>query len=1184
MKRITVVLFCTLITGLFCSVSAKESVHKDSCGNEILTANGEKKNYTQAEIASFVTRNTIAKTVSEKKPSLNSFNAASSTEATTAKNLMNPKVDLLYTLMGSSIGRNSMHSMDIDSDGKLEIICTASSSTFGIGNYWYVLKKDSVANTWSPTWASKSGSVSINILEVADYDSDGKLEILIGYDDGSLEIFNAETLTLLKTLKLSNESINSIIIADADNDGANELVLGCDNSTLLVNASSLTTEYKIAKGCSVVRVGKLEDNGKNEIAMSAGFVYLLKDSVLTQVWNFNTSGGSYMELSDIDGDAKQEIILAQSWYNIYAYDVDTKTTKYTIKADLDINSLLMTDVNGDGKDELLYGDGQWGSVYCLNAETKAQLWSVNNPEHGVAAINFADVNNDGLKELLWSAGWTSTGSDYLYIYNVKDNKLIWRSDDINGPFYALATGDVDEDGKDEIVATSYQSESGYDSGVLFIFNAQTNRLKWKSNGNFFTDTWEGVYTAAISDVDNDGKNEIVVATDQLYDGKIWIVDGKTHTIKSSHLFSVGEFHSLAIDDVDNDGQKEIITTDNSKLYVINPVTWAIKGSVSCNYSYSISPLVRCSDVNGDGFKEIILCSSVLSIINGRDFSSWSTTSSNYTCLDVFDWNNDGISDILVGNSNGHIQVYDGKTRSVMADFQPESSTITAVRGFRTGRNVYLIYSCNGAINIYQNASNCSASHSFGSYVGAAESLKLYNQQANSTELLIGSANSIWRMYLNFISVSADSLTLEAAANSTASLSIATNEQWSINGCPNWLSMTNATGTGESTIKLTAEPNFSVNKRTASLVVTGEKSIPYAITIVQNGVPPVLTLDLDTVKLGASESLSKRIAVSGNVNWAVSIDKSWLNVSKLTGTGLDTLILTAQVNLTLEAREALVTFTGTNSITRTVKVIQEAGRPMLMLYTSKLPVSYTSGSSAVLNITSNVTWTVSSNQSWIYLSKTNGSGSTYVRIYAEENPYIHERTGIITITGAGLSPQTVEVIQEQAPPVLMADKNLAKISQVNEEVSFEVISNVQWRIINNQNWLRISRDTGSTQAKIVMTAEPNVSGEFRAATLLLLADGMEPFIVNVLQEETAEMTEKDLTNLQLCSSDFSSVLTLRNLMCLTTISIYDINGKHLLTKNITTTSENIDISSYPKGIYTIKYRDGKVVKSSKFIKR
>ena len=118
----------------------------------------------------------------------------------------------------------------------------------------------------------------------------------------------------------------------------------------------------------------------------------------------------------------------------------------------------------------------------------------------------------------------------------------------------------------------------------------------------------------------------------------------------------------------------------------------------------------------------------------------------------------------------------------------------------------------------------------------------------------------------------------------------------------------------------------------------------------------------------------------------------------------------------------------------------------------------------------------------------------------------------------------------------------------------------------------------------MTAVPNLTGEIRAATLLLLADDMEPFIVNVLQEVTIDLTEKDLTNLQLYSMDFSNDLTLKSLMFNATLSIYDINGKLVLTRKCTDTSESIDISSYPKGIYTIIYRDGNKVKSSKFIKR
>jgi len=1179
MKRQLIVFICVLIAGLDVSASAKVTVKKNQFGQELVYANGEQRNFSQAEIAALVAQNASTR----KTASLRSQQQSTFVEST-IKNPMNPKMDLLYTLMGTSIGRNSMHSVDIDSDGRLEIICTAATSTFGNGNYWYVLKQDTVLNSWYTSWASKTGAGTILVLEVADYDLNGSLDILLGYDDGRLEFYHAATLQLQKTIKPSLESIQSIVVADADNDGVAEIVLGCSNSTLLLNTSSLTVDHRIPIGSNVVRVGQLESNGLNEIAMSNGKVYLVKDSIQTLVWTFNSSGGYQMELSDIDGDNMKEIILTQSWQMINVYDVDTKALKYTLTTSLDINSLLMVDVNGDGKEEIIYGDGQWGSVHCCDATSKAKLWSVKNPEHGVAALDFADVNNDGQKELLFSAGWTSTGSDYLYIHSIKDNKLLWRSDDIGGPFYALATGDVDDDGKDEIVATSYESESGYDSGILFIFDAVSNRLKWKSDGNFFRNAWEGVFTAAISDIDNDGTNEIIVATDQLYDGQIWIVNGKTHTVESSHTFDLGAFHSLDVADVDNDGQKEIVTTDNSKLYIINPITWAVKGSVGLTYSYGTPPVVRCADVNGDGFKEVILCSNKLSMINGRDFTNWSTTASNYTCMDVFDWNNDGILDVMVGSSNGRVQVYDGVTKSILADMQPETTSITAVRGFRSGRNSCLIYSCNGAINVYQNASNCSISSSLGTNVGSVESLKLYNQKPNSTELLIGSTTSIWRMYLNFLTLSVDSLTLSADASSTTSFRVSTSVDWAISGCPDWLSMTNSSGSGEATVNLTATRNLSVSKRTASLVVAGQNTIPYTVTVIQYGVPPVLQIGQDSLKLGASALLSKKLGINSNVNWTVSIDQYWLNASMLSGFGNDSLTLTAQVNQTLVSREAWVTFTGPNSLMRKVRVLQEAGKPMLVINVSNLLASYTAGSAVSFNVLSNVAWSISCDQSWIRLNKINGLGNSSIRITTDENPYIYERSAIITVTGAGLDPQTVEVVQRQAPPVLRGDLNLSKISFANEAESFQVISNVSWRIVNNQDWLRISIDTGSTNAKIVMTAVPNLTGEIRAATLLLLSDDMEPFIVNVLQEETIDMTAKDLTSIQLYSMDFSNNLTLKSLMYNATISIYDINGKLVLTRKCLDTSECIDISSCPKGIYTIIYQDGKKVKSSKFIKR
>jgi hypothetical protein len=35
---------------------------------------------------------------------------------------------------------------------------------------------------------------------------------------------------------------------------------------------------------------------------------------------------------------------------------------------------------------------------------------------------------------------------------------------------------VDDDGKDEIVMVSFESESGYDEGIIYIFDALTHEL------------------------------------------------------------------------------------------------------------------------------------------------------------------------------------------------------------------------------------------------------------------------------------------------------------------------------------------------------------------------------------------------------------------------------------------------------------------------------------------------------------------------------------------------------------------------------------------------------------------------------------------------------------------------------------------------------------------------------------
>jgi len=1174
MNRLIIYLFSVLLLVFATSAFGQKATPKDMYGREIVNSDGKKINYTDFNLVKSVPIN--------KTPQ---FKSVSTTLTTGLKTPINAKIDNMYSIMGSSIGRNSMHSLDIDNDGNTELICTASSQTFGTGDFWYIMRYDSTDKTWNQVWTSPKYANNINTLEVVDFNNDKNYEILLGFSNGTIEIYNGVTKELIKSVTPVSEAINSIVYADADNDSKKDIIISCPQNTYVLDATTFAQKFIINKGANSVRVGKLDDSNKNEIVLSSGTIYKLEGTTLTTIWNYNTSGEGLVELSDIDNDSKQEVIFAQAWQIINVYDVDTKTTKYSINTDQDINSLTLADVNNDGVDEILYGDGQWGSVFCYNSVTHTKMWEVANPEHGVSAINYADVNNDGKKELIWGAGWTSTGSDYLYIYDVAASNLLWRSDDIEGPFYAIATGDVDGDGKDEIVAVSYESESGYDSGVILILDAQTNKLKWKSSGSFMDMIWTGTYDVAISDVDNDGNNEIIVAADQTYTGKIWIIDGKNHTIKSSHLFStenVGELHSLDVNDIDNDGQKELIVASNSTLYVINPNDWSIKWNVAINSTYS-TPVIRCADINGDGNKEIIVCKGTIQIINSVDHSYWTSTESNYTNIDLFDFNNDGIPDIVASTTDGHIVVIDGKSKLKLSDVTPETTSIASVRAYKNNNSLFYIYSCNNRLNIYQNDTNCSISQYLGTNIGEVESLKLFNSQPASTEILVGTSLSVLRMYLNILTVSTNNVTIAAVNNSKATFNVNTAKNWSITNDQNWLTMSSSSGSGNSTITLTAQANVSAEKRSATIIISDTGSNSQVVVVTQDGATPVLTVSTNTLTVGALQGNTTSVDIASNMNWATASSQSWLSVSSPNGSGNSTLTLTANYNPTISTRTATVTISGTGINPVIITVTQSAGAAVLSVSSNSLEMASQVNSTSSFVIYSNIGWTATSDQSWLTLNTNSGSNSATIILTAQANQSTETRNAIVTVSGNNVTPQTILVSQDPGIPALIVSTSSVTITG-NNTATFDIHSNTDWSIMSNQSWLTVSPGSGSGNATLTLTAQSNVASISRAASLLITGTGVSPQVVSVLQNVPNGINEIDESLLYIYPNPSTTEITVNNISIGTTISIYDLKGKVLISKTSTSTAVKIDISMLANGFYTVVLTDNMMTKTLKFIKQ
>lgn len=708
-------------------------LRQDQFDRVVLDENGKKINYSLKE------------TEILKKPDKYSPNSSKNLQNKSSKGITNNNCDAewKYSIMGTSIGRKSMNSVDIDGDGITEIVCSASNSTFGSTSFWYILKYNTKTYVYEQVWSSDSYENYISRIKVFDINKDGKYEILIGFGNGSFQIINAADKSVIKEISTSESNdINDIEFDDADNDGKKEIVVSTDNNIYLYDTSNYTLKKQLTYGAYEFCIGNVDTDADNEIVTSNGNVILLKGNTTSVKWTFKST--SMIELSDIDKDGMKEVICAPI---IYVYDVDKKSLKFQYQPDITIQAILLKDIDNDGIDEIIYGDDQWGEIHFINSVTHLEMFKISNPKHGVTAINIADVNNDGKLEVMWGAGWTSTGADYLYVADISSRQIKWTSVAIDGPFYAVATGDVDNDKKDEIIAVSYESGSGYDSGILSIFDGTTKELKWQSDGNFFPSVWTGIYDVKINDVDNDGNNEIIVAAGDSYTGKIWVVNGISKTIKSSYEFGkedLSEFKIFNIADVDNDGTKEFVVY-NGNLYIISSKDYSIKYSTSLLSGLSNPQKILIEDIDNDGEKEIIIVGDYIYVMDGNSHQTWESSESGYSSFDLYDINGDGKKDIVVATKFGFVHVYDGVSLKRISSQNVSNYSIDniAVSNLNEDKQPEYIFSSNGSIYIYADSEKHTITKKYGTDVGKYNSLCVADvNNDNKKEIIFGNSTSI----------------------------------------------------------------------------------------------------------------------------------------------------------------------------------------------------------------------------------------------------------------------------------------------------------------------------------------------------------------------------------------------------------------------------------------------------------